>query len=259
MGSAVATARRRDPHAGVPGRRRIGRIDRIGLATVRRAEYGACMQVAGRPSWRFEENDGGDLHQALFIRDAAGLGLSAAPDIPPPLLMALDRPPRGAGRAAAAADQWVAWWRRLVEFQADEVQPPHRRAPAEDMHGWLRAKAERHAAVFDPPDFASLASTPELQAVATETFPDAQRLPRHEPRIPPGAFDYQVVRAAAEAAGHEFGVSPDEIDGAVQVLDVQGAWSFLAGPGYALCSSAVAADPQAAAQLLRAVFASRLR
>jgi hypothetical protein len=215
------------------------------------------MQVAGRPSWRFEEKDGGDLHFALFARDAAGLNVPSAPDIPPPLTAAFDQ--QLAPPSAAAASQWAIWWRRLIRFQAGEIVPSRRRGPGDDLHAWLTEMRERHLAVFDPPDFASLASTPELQAVATETFPDAHRLPRGESRIPPGAFDYQVVRAAAEAACREFGVSPDKIDGAVQVLEVQGAWSFLAGPGYALCSSAVAADPQAAAQLLRAVFASRLR
>jgi len=102
---------------------------------------------------------------------------------------------------------------------------------------------------------------PELRAVASATFAADGRslMPREPPdRTPPGAFDYQVVRAAAEGAIAEFGVDPGEIDGTVQVLDVQGAWSHLAAPGYALCSTQVAADPAAAAALLRNVFASRL-
>lgn len=217
------------------------------------------MHVAGRPSWRFEENDAGDLHAALFIRDASGLALFAAPDIPPPLLAAVERRHAFADSAAAAADQWAAWWRRLVGFQAEEAQPPHRLGRGEDVHAWLRASAERYTVVFDPPNFGSLALMPELRLLAAETLADGQQLDRREPRDPAGAFDYQVVRAAAEAAIAEFGVSAGEIDGTVHVLDVQGAWSFLAGPGYALCSSATAADPLSAALLLRTVFASRLR
>jgi hypothetical protein len=217
------------------------------------------MQIAGRPSWRFEENDAGDLHAALFTRDAGGLTPSPAPDIPPPLLVAVDGLEPDSAHPAAAAGQWVAWWRGLVGFRIDEVQPRRRPAPDEDLHAWLRAMAERHAAAFDPPEFTSLASMPELRAVATATFADGQRLLSRQPQVPPRAFDYRLVRAAAEAAATEFGVSPAEIDGAVDVLDVQGAWSFLAGPGYALCSRAAAADPEGAAQLLRTVFASRLR
>ena len=120
---------------------------------------------------------------------------------------------------------------------------------------------ERHVAAFDPPGFASLASMPELRVVARATFAaDGRPLLRREPaaRVPPGAFDYQAVRAAAESAIAEFGVDPGEIDGTVHVLDVRGAWSYLAAPGYALCSAQAAADPAAAASLLWAVFASRL-
>jgi hypothetical protein len=217
------------------------------------------MQVAGRSSWRFEENDAGDLHLALFARDVAGLQVPSAPDIPPPLSIGIDRPLLPA--PAGAAGQWVTWWRGLVEFQAAEALPPHRPGRAEDMHAWMAAKRERRLAAFDPPQFESLASMPELRIVARATFaPDGGPLLRREPpaRVPPGVFDYGAVRAAAEGAIAEFGVDPGEIDGTVHVLDVQGPWSCLAAPGYALCSPEVAADAAAAARLLRAVFASQL-
>ena len=116
-------------------------------------------------------------------------------------------------------------------------------------------------AVFDPPEFESLAPMPELRAVASGLFAAGGRpLVHGEPptRTPPRTFDYRVVRGAAEGAIAEFGVDPGEIDGTVQFLEVQGAWSYLAGPGYALCSTQVASDPEAATALLRAVFASRL-
>ena len=115
-------------------------------------------------------------------------------------------------------------------------------------------------AVFDPPRFESLASMPELRAVASAMFAGDGRLLLRldEPTgMAPAAFDNQVVRAAAEDAVEEFGVDPGEIDATVQFLDVQGAWSHLAAPGYALCSAQLAADPAAAATLLRDVFASR--
>jgi hypothetical protein len=217
------------------------------------------MQLAGRPSWRFEENDAGDLHLALFVRDAAGLEVSPAADIPPPLSVTIDH--RLAPPSAAAAAQWATWWRGLIRFQAGEAMPSRRLSPGDDIHAWLEAMRERHVAAFDPPAFASMASVPELRAVAGATFAADGRplLPREPPaRMPPGAFDYQAVRAAAESAIADFGVEPGEIDGTVHVLDVRGTWSYLAAPGYALCSAQAAADPAAAAPLLRAVFASRL-
>jgi hypothetical protein len=217
------------------------------------------MQVAGRSSWRFEEDDAGTLQLALFARDAAGLQVPPAPDIPPPLSVVIDQqlPPA----AAAAAGQWVSWWRGLVGFQSGQAQLSHGPGPGQDMHAWMEAKHQRHVAVFDPPQFQSLASMPELRAVARATFaPDGRPLLRREPpaRVPRGAFEYRVVRAAAESTIAEFAVDPGEVNGKVHVLDVRGAWSYLAGPGYALCSATLAADPAGAARLLRAVFGSRL-
>lgn len=217
------------------------------------------MQIAGRPSWRFEENDAGNLHLALFARDAAGLEVLPAPDVPPPLSGVIERPL--VPPSAAAAAQWVTWWRGLIRFEAGEAAPSRRLGPKDDPTAWLEAMRERYVAVFDPPEFESLVSMPELRAAARATFAAHGRpLLRREPPtgMPPGAFDFQVVRAAAETAIAEFGVDPDEIDGTVHVLDVQGSWSYLAAPGYALCSARVAADPVAAAALLRVVFASRL-
>jgi hypothetical protein len=217
------------------------------------------VQLAGRPSWRFGESDGCNLDLALFARDAAGLEVPPAPDIPPPLSIAIGD--RLAPASAAAAAQWVTWWRGLVRFQTGGAVPTLGLGPENDLDVWLEAMRERHLAAFDPPEFVSLAAMPELRAVASATFAADGRplMPRQLPdRRPPGAFDYDVVRAAAEDAIAEFGVDPDEIDGRVQILDVQGAWSHLAAPGYALCSAQLAADPAAAAALLRTVFASRL-
>jgi len=217
------------------------------------------MQVAGRPSWLFDENAGGNLDLALFVRDAARLEVSPAPDIPPPLSVAIDRPL--APPSAAAAAQWAGWWRGLIKFQTGEAVPSLRLGPGDDLDAWLGAMRERHATAFDPPEFESLASVPELRAVASATFAADGRplMPGRPPdRTPPGAFDYHVVSTAAEGAMAEFGVEPGEISGTVHVLDVRGAWSYLAAPGYALCSAQLAEDPAAAAPLLRAVFASRL-
>jgi hypothetical protein len=217
------------------------------------------MQIAGRPSWRFEEDDAGNLHLALFARDAAGLEVPPALDIPPPLSGVIER--RLVPPSAAAAGQWATWWRGLIRFEAGEAVPSRRLGPGDDPNAWLEAMRERYVAVFDPPEFESLVSMPELRATVRATFAaDGRPLLRREPPagMPPGAFDYGVVRGAAESVIAEFDVDPGEIDGTVHVLDVQGAWSYLASPGYALCSAQSAADPSAAAALLRTVFASRL-
>ena len=218
------------------------------------------MRVAGRPSWRFGSGNGqcSHLRAALFARDSAGLAVPPSPGVPPPVAaewLAGELPSGLAALApadlAAAAGQWLEWWRALV---ASTVAEAGSRSPADaepaDVLAWL---ANRHATVFDPPDFGSLATMPELRAVARAT----QQI---HPRVPdrPGSFDYQLIRSIAEQTAADFGVPIDAIDGTAHVLDVQGSWWHVAGPGCVLCSPAATADPAVAAQLLRAVFASRL-
>jgi hypothetical protein len=64
------------------------------------------------------------------------------------------------------------------------------------------------------------------------------------------------VRDAAEATAAELGTPISDLTGYAHVLEVDGMWSYLAGPGCALCSAALAWDPLAAARLLRQVFSS---
>jgi hypothetical protein len=266
------------------------------------------MQVRGQPSWRFGYGNGSvsDLIGSLFVRDAAGLPVPAAPDVPPPLApdWLVGGPPAAlaavttAGRATAAR-QWLTWWRRLVAAKVDETQArPPAGADQAAMMDWLRARAERHNASFDSPGFASLAYTPELRAAAAascaawprrgagatsdldvEGGPDgadsvhgsrrtgSDRGPEQVDSGPqprrgadrPRSFDYYLIRSIAEQTAADFGVPIDAIDARAHVLDVQGSWWYVAGPGCVLCSPAATTDGAAAAELLSAVFASRLR
>ncbi len=254
------------------------------------------MRLAGRPSWRFGYGNGSasDLHASLFARDAAGLAVSAEPDVPPSLASdwLVGGPPSGLAAVtstarATAASQWLTWWRRLVEAKCDETQArPPAGGDTAAMMDWLRARAERFNASFDPPRFASLASTPELRAVVAASYPARRRRSAEAvvdldveggpgvghrilgrgacPRPRSGAnrsgsFDYDLIRSIAEQTAAEFGVPIDAIDGTAHVLDVQGSWWHVAGPGCVLCSPAAITDAAEAAQLLSAVFASQLR
>jgi hypothetical protein len=218
------------------------------------------MQVAGRPSWRFGHGNGQcpHLRAALFARDSAGLVVPPSPDVPP--LLAAEwlagELPSGlraltAADLAAAAGQWLEWWRALLASTVAEAgsRPPYE-ADMADVLAWL---ANRHAAVFDPPEFGSLATMPELRAVARAT---QQTHPRVQDRY--GSFDHYLVRRIAEQTAADFGMPIDAIDATAHVLDVQGSWWYVPGPGCVLCSPAATTDAAAAAKLLRAVFASRL-
>jgi hypothetical protein len=221
------------------------------------------MRVAGRLSWRFEYGNGqaSDLRDALFARDVAGLEVPPShDDIPPPLVAEwlVGQPPPGlaaltAADLAAAADQWLRWWRLLLtnRVSVDESRPPPG-AAVETVMAW--AKLLYESAVFDPPDFDSLASAPELQSVVRATHGARPRGLADRS----GSFNYQLIRLIAEQTAAEFGVSMDAIDATAHVLDVQGSWWRVIGPGCVLCSPAATTDPEIAEPLLRELFASRL-
>ncbi len=71
-------------------------------------------------------------------------------------------------------------------------------------------------------------------------------------------FAWPVVRDVAENTAAELGVPVGAIAGYAYVLALEGQWSYLAGPGCALCSAELARDPDAAGQLLRDIFRSGL-
>jgi hypothetical protein len=222
------------------------------------------MHREGSASWRFGHGDMGYLHTALFVRDAARLPVSPSPDIPPPL--AGDVPDYAdvlpSGQRTAAGQHWVVWWRRLVGQAAHEARQSATALPADtdpdDFEAIIRHRFGGQKEVFDPPDFESLVGLPSLQTAAISTFGPWGRWSHGQGNDGEGLekFAWPVVRNAAETTAAELGIPIGELAGYAHVLDVEGMWSYLAAPGCALCSAAVACDPQAAAGLLREVFSS---
>jgi hypothetical protein len=217
------------------------------------------MRKAGSPSWRFVEDEAQFLHLALFVRDAPGLAVERSDDIPPPLTGDL---PAEAGHLmeaerAAAAGQWVIWWRRLLAQAVGEAERERATAGDQDPLARVQAIYAGRDEVFDPPRFGSLAELPQLHPVAAALYEHANQWWSNRERTLPqegGAFAWRLVRDAAEDAAAELGIPIGEVDAAAYVLDVEGSWSYLAAPGFAVCSVAVATDPSAARQLLHDVF-----
>jgi hypothetical protein len=217
------------------------------------------MHKAGSPSWRFVEDEAQFLHLALFVRDATGLAVERSVDIPPHLTGDL---PGQAGvlteaERGTAVGQWAIWWRRLLAQAARESE--RERITAGDLDPLTRVQAiyAGREEVFDPPRFGSLADLPQLHPVAAAVFADANRWWSTRERAVPqegGAFAWRLVRDAAEGASAELGIPIGDVTAATYVLDVEGSWSYLAAPGFALCSVAVATDLPAARQLLHDVF-----
>ncbi|MFY9891731.1 MAG: hypothetical protein WAK71_25720 [Streptosporangiaceae bacterium] len=219
------------------------------------------MHREGSRSWRFGHGDMGYLHTALFIRDAVRLPVASSADVPPRL--ARDVPDYASllppGQRAAAAQQWVIWWRRLVRQAAREARRSVTPLPAGidpddvETRNWYRYAGRED--VFDPPDFKSL--EPPLQSAVTATFKSSLGWSSYEPGgAEPDRFAWRLVRDAAESTAADLGIPVGDVQGYADVLEVEGMWSHLPAPGSALCSAALACDPPAAARLLRELFSS---
>jgi hypothetical protein len=218
------------------------------------------MQLAGSSSWLLGTDNAHFLHIGLFVRDATGLAVPPSADIPPRL--AGDVPDLSAflpasDRSAAAA-QWVIWWRRLLGHAVHEVRR-RRQERGQDAMTRVRAMAEREQEILDPPEFRSLADMQALRSAVVATFDDAVTWTNGPERSGPpeqGMFAWPLIRDTAESTAAELGIPVGDLDAVVHVLNVQGSWSHLAGPGCGVCSITMPDDPQAARLLLHDLFAS---
>ena len=217
------------------------------------------MQLAGSSSWRLGTDNAQFLHIGLFVRDATRLTVPPSADIPPRL--AGDVPDLSAvlpaGERAAAAAQWVIWWRRLLGHAVREARR-RRQERGHDAMTRVRAMAEREQEILDPPEFRSLADMPALRSAAVATFDDAVTWTNGPERRGQehGVFARRLIRDTAESTAAELGIPVGDMDAVVHVLNVPGSWSHLAGPGCGICSITMPDDPQAARLLLHEVFAS---
>jgi hypothetical protein len=226
------------------------------------------MHRKGSPSWQFRHGDMGYLHTALLVRDAAGLPVAPSAEIPPPL--AVEVPDcadiLGPAERVAAGRQWVVWWHRLADQAVREARQSVTTLPAgidpDDFNARIRHRFAGREDVFDPPAFASLSGMEPLRSAVTATFGLARVQPEHRPgsaEEEPERFPWPTVNEAVQSSAAELGILVSELAGYANVLEVEGLWSYVAGPGCALCSEAVACDPTLAARLLREIFRSGLR
>lgn len=222
------------------------------------------MRRAGSASWRFAEGINKMPVAALFVRDAVGLGVPPGAELPPRLDGEV--PDRSglvrAGQRRAAGAEWVGWWQAVVAHHVGLQQgAPH----GADERAWLAQQVVQAGALFDPPDFASLAGRSALRDVLRTTFADALRWADDQSRtllMPPhghpGQFDYETVRSVAEQVAQRHQVSPNAVRGCAIVLPVESIWWRRCSPGAILCSAHAARDPDAARAALTDAFDSGL-
>jgi hypothetical protein len=148
------------------------------------------------------EDEAQFLHLALFVRDATGLAVERADEIPPQLAWKLPGQPGATTETERemAARQWVTWWRRLLAQAVREALRGNAPDGDRDPIAWVRAIYAGREEVFDPPRFGSLADLPQLQPVAGAVFAHADRWWNTRERTVPqegGAFAWELVRDAA--------------------------------------------------------------
>ena len=219
------------------------------------------MHRAGQPSCRFESDNLDILHCALFVRDAAALPVRGSADVPPALIgeipvrhltwPELDR--------AIAGEQWLIWWRQMLNQAVREAQIRRAEDPAQDMRTRMLARVEGRHEVFDPPEFDGLSPMAELRSAVVALLPEYRAWSAGTSRnSAPGQdrFSWQLVRDAAHLVAAQLGVSVDEMDAVAHVLDVQGCWSYVVGAGCGVCSVGAAVGHDTASALLRELFMS---
>jgi hypothetical protein len=222
------------------------------------------MRRAGSASWRFAEGIEQMPVAALFVRDAVGLGVPPGAELPPRLDGQV--PDRSglvsAGQRRAAGAEWVGWWQAVVAHHVGIQQGP---PDGSDERVWLQRQVVQAGALFDPPDFASLAGHSDLRDVLRTTFADALRWADGQrrtllmpPRGHPGQFDYETIRSVAEQVAQRHRVSPGAVRGCAIVLPVEGNWWRRFSAGAILCSAHAARDPSTARAALTDAFESGL-
>jgi hypothetical protein len=196
------------------------------------------MHAAAAGSWRMTVSDSPLLDHALLVRSTAGV-LVTADDVPP-----------GGGQRIDLAGDWLAWWRRLIDF---ELRPP---AADPDVRTRMRRRVAEHQRIYDPPGFTSLAEWPELQVAAAATVDNVGM--RASDRGSNSRFDWTSTRDAVDEVLAERHARPDEIDAKILFVKRPDRWWALVRPGAAICSAGVVDDPITARRLQKAVVSSSL-
>lgn len=218
------------------------------------------MQRVGSPSWRLSVNESPQtISVALFVREALDLPVPSSPDTPPRRVAgkAYREVDLSAAERQEAGEQWLAWWRELVdvEFLLHEAIPPD-----SDMPTLARDRMEHRQRVFDPPTFAALSESPALRTAVLTTF--EEELARRK-EAGPGArgergFDWALIRDVADTLIAEYAINPDRLDASLLMIDVPGRWYRIPRPGTAVCSVELTTDAHAAKGVLREAFISGL-
>lgn len=223
------------------------------------------MFRAGAESWRGVIDTNPRLvHEALYVRDACGLGVVDDPSVPPRLLgevvdhtsdLTLET-------RQSAGKQWLSWWHSMIVFEgAQQLGTLQLPGAGIERHEALAAVYE---SLLDWPEFDVLADQPALREAVRASYEDASRWQSersHEEaraRRTRGEFGHGAFRPIAEALVERLGVQPGRLRAGVLVIGVEGEWSSLVVPGVLCCSESIVADPEQFPALVEKAFVSGL-
>jgi hypothetical protein len=199
------------------------------------------------------------VHSLLFIRDAWGLQPSGA-DVPPALVGGLPQigPELSEADRTEMSAAWLDWWRRFIHVEGATERGAFARV-ADLSVGQARQRAAV-LAVFDPPEFATLADNLPLQKAARQVCNQAlQWRTEHRAIALDRKSAWLAQKAVAESVIEEYQVSPSRVSAGVIVLDVCGQWSSIPEPGILLCSSEFFADHEVFLPALKRTFETGLQ
>ena len=219
------------------------------------------MKPGGGGSWRVDIGNEQVAHALLYVRDACQLIPADDPIVPPRLADQVpDRSSMMAfGHRAAAAEDWLDWWTRLVRFEGSRFWENMLDLNVSESN--VPDAVAAHLRGVGSLDHGNKADEPSLQVVAStmagEALSWASRSRRPIERQRRHAH-WHVGRAVAEEIIDAYQVSPDRVRAGVTVLAVDGAWGHVSEPGVLLCSETAFEDEALFARLLREAFETGL-
>ena len=166
--------------------------------------------------WRGASRAFAPLHSRCVAPGAVGCRRAPSAGRRPPEI----EPELSADERAEMSAAWLDWWRRFIRVEGATERGEFARVADREV-GRARQRAAVFA-VFDPPEFATLADSPPLQRAARQVCNQAlQWRSEHRAVAPDRKSAWLAQKAVAESVIEEYQVSPSRVSAGVIVLDVE--------------------------------------
>lgn len=179
-------------------------------------------------------------------------------DVPPRLINLNSVPelPTDLSEQRDLSQAWLVWWRRLIHVTSALQLGLRTGTMQRDER--LRARAATIRSIFDPFEgFESLQVSPSLRIAAQDLW--KRGVEWTKVNVGSGSQHGSLIpKSIAELVIEEHHVSPELVQAAVIVLNVEGRWSHISQPRVLLCSGEAHFDDTFFALKLKETFESGL-